>query len=157
MEMTDLDFDSNKTIRTIFSDTSLNNLFQKKFGMDMPRTLASRSPEIRSYVQDVYKLIIDSPRLKNIYSNIKIPVSKSVRRKRLTLKELKEREAKRGYQTENDRAMVYVNKLENLVAQLQRRGQKELISDEEARSIISSVRLFEHKVNKIIKKSNNKK
>ena len=151
-----IDFNSNKTIRTIFSDTGLTMLFQKKFHMDLTQALATRSPEVKSYLRDVFNLILTTPRLLDKYNSTIIPKTKQKKKKRLTLKEINKRIELRGYQTENDRAMIHVNRLENLVAQLQRRGQSELLNDSEARIVISSVRLFERKINKILNKSKKK-
>ena len=148
-------FDKKATIKTIFSDTMLSSMFKKQFNISETNALKSVDIKLTDFLIELHREVIDTtPRLKGIYTSISPEVKltkKSKKPKRLSLKELKRREEERGYQTENDRAMISVNQLENMVAQLQRRGDKEIITDLESREIISAVRLFERKMKVILK------
>ena len=156
-------FNDKQTIKTVYKDDKLKKIFQKKFDLSEKDALVSVTPDMLSQLNNIFdSIIITTPRLGQIYDEFVLEPNKTVKKpsrtskvKRLSNKEIIKRSDIRGFQTPNDKSMLEVNNIENLIAKLQRRGRKEYFDDEESNKLSSIVKEFNDSITSLL--DNNKK
>ena len=137
-----------KIIEQIYLDKHLMAIFVEKFNFTQKEAISYLDEKDFAFIK--YLMNIQQ---EFFYNQISLEKKIYKKEKRLSITEVKKRINDRGYKSNNDIAMMEINKLENIVAKLQRRGKKEQLTDNECLEIVGVIKTVKRKLNPIIKNS----